>query len=84
MNVPGYVAYGCDHGRTAILCPRQVGHFRRTWVDAERCTAILVGLSMLLSVYMPHSGHDEEDCIQTLEALRRIMNDATSGATSTS
>ena len=30
---------------------------------------------MLLSVYMPHSGHDEEDCIQTLEAVRRIMND---------
>ena len=24
MNVPGYFVYGTDHGRTAILCPREV------------------------------------------------------------
>ena len=30
-------------------------------VDCERCTAILVGPSMLLSVDMPHSGHEEEE-----------------------
>ena len=36
MNVPGCIAHGCDHGRTATLCPRQVSNFRRSWVDAER------------------------------------------------
>ena len=36
MNVPGYIVYGTDHGRTAILCPREVNHFRRSWVDNER------------------------------------------------
>ena len=67
--------YDCDHGRTAIFCPRQVCHFRRSRIDHERCTATLVGPSMLLSVYMAHSGHDEEDYIETLEAVRRIMNE---------
>ena len=30
---------------------------------------------MLLSVYTPQSRHDEEDYIETLEAVRRIMNE---------
>ena len=63
MNVPGYIVCGTDHGRTAILCPREVSHFRRSFVANEKCTAILVGTTMLLSVYMPHSGYDEVDYI---------------------
>jgi endonuclease/exonuclease/phosphatase family metal-dependent hydrolase len=73
MNVPGYIVYGHDNGRTAILCPRKVNHFRRSWVDHERCTAILVGSFMLLSVYMPHSGLDEEDYIEALEVVRTTL-----------
>ena len=48
MNILGLIVYGVDHGRTAILCPREVNQFRRSWVDNERCTAILVGSMMLL------------------------------------
>ena len=59
INVPGCIVYGRDHDRTAILCPREVNHFRRSWADHERCTAIMVGSTMLLSVYMPHSDRDE-------------------------
>ena len=73
MNVPGYPVYGTDHGRTAILCPREVIHFRRSWVDNERCTAILVGSTMLFSVYMPHSGRDEVDYIEVLESVRATL-----------
>ena len=73
MNVPGYIVYGADHGRTAILCPREVNHFRRSWVDNKRCTAILVGTMMLLSVYMPHSGHGEVDYIEALESVRATL-----------
>ena len=72
MNVPGYIVCGRDHGRTAILCPRDVNHFRRSWVDHERCTAILVGSSMLLSVCLPHSGRDEVDDIET---VRNVMTE---------
>ena len=61
VNVPGYIVYGNDHGRTAILCPREVNHFSRSWADHERCTAIMVGSTMLLSVFVPHSGRDEEE-----------------------
>ena len=61
MNVHGHVVYGNDHGRTAILCPREVNHFRRSWTDHERCTVIMLGSAMLLSVCMPHSGRDEAD-----------------------
>ena len=72
MNVPGYTVYGDHHGKRAILCPREVNHFRRSWVDHERCTAIMVGSTMLLSVNMPHSGH-EEDCIKALETVRDTL-----------
>ena len=75
MNVSKYTVYGRVHGRTAILCPREVIHFRRSWVDTERCTAILVGATMLRSVKMPHSGNDEEEYIETLETVRNIMSD---------
>ena len=73
LRVPGYIVYGTDHGRTAILCPREVNHFRRSWVDNERCTAILVATTMLLSVYMPHSGYDEVDYIEALESVRATL-----------
>ena len=38
-------------------------------------SAVLVGPSMLLFAFLPHGGHDEEDSIVTLEAVRRIMKD---------
>ena len=81
MNLPGYTVYGRDHGRTAILRPREVNHFRRSWVDHDRCTAILVGSSMLLSVYMPHSGCDEEDYTEALETVRIIVTDGRKAGT---
>ena len=47
------------------FCARErVNHFRRSWVDRDRLTAIVMGTMMLLSVYMPHSGRDEEDYIE--------------------
>ena len=61
MNVLRCIVYGTDHGRAAMLCPREVHHFRRSWVDSDRCTAIMVGSMMLLSVYLPNSGRDEVD-----------------------
>ena len=58
-----------------FLCPRQVCQFRRSWVSHERCTAILVGAMMILSVCLPHSGFDEEDYFATLEAVRNIVDE---------
>ena len=74
MNVPGYIVHGRDRGRTAILCPREVNHFRRSWIDQERRTRIL-GSSMSLSVYMPYSSRDEKDCIEPLETVRNVMTE---------
>ena len=76
MNVPGYIVYGNDHGKTAISCPREVGHFRRSWVDHERCTASIVGSTMLLSVFMTLSGRDEEDHIKALVTVRDTLTEA--------
>ena len=58
-----------------MSCPREVNHFRRSWVDNARCTAILVGSAMLLSVYMPHSGREEEDYIEALETVRVTLTE---------
>ena len=57
------------------FCAHEISRFRRSWVDHQRCTAILVGSSMLLAFFLPHSGHDEEDYIATLETVRSIMNE---------
>ena len=81
MNVPGHFVYGRDLGRTAILCPGQVSHLRRSWISHERVTAILVGSMMILSVYMLHSGCDEEDYIMMIEAVRDIMSEGKSMGT---
>ena len=75
MNVPGFIVFGTDRGRTAILCPREVNHFRRSWVDNERCTAILVGSTMWLSVCMPHSDREEMDYIEVLESVRVTLTE---------
>ena len=40
--------------------------------DHERCTAIMVGSTVLLSVYMPHSGRD----IEALETVRGTPTEA--------
>ena len=73
MNLLAYIVYGIDYGWTAILCPREVDHFRRTWVDNGRCTAVEVGTTMLLSVYMPYSGY-EVDHIDASESVRATFN----------
>ena len=75
MNVPGNIVYSRDHGNTAILCPPKFNSFRRSYVDNERPTAIMVGPTMLLSVYMPHSGRDEDDYIEALETVRATLTE---------
>ena len=50
MEVPGNIVSGRDHGKTQILCSRQVSQFRRSWVNHERSTAILVGSMLTLIV----------------------------------
>ena len=35
----------------------------------ERCTAVLIISMMVLSVYLPHSGYDEEDHITEWELI---------------
>ena len=75
MRLVIFIVYGRDLGKTAILCPRQVCQFRRSWVSHERCMAILVGAMMILSVYLPHSGYDEEDYFATLEAVRNLVDE---------
>ena len=70
-----YIVHGCHHGgiSIAILSPREVNDFRRSWVDHERWTAILLGSSMLPSVFFAAQCSDEEDYIETQETVRNIM-----------
>ena len=76
MNVLGHIAYRRDHSRTAILRPRELNHFRLSWVDRERCTAIMVVSTLLLPVHMPHIGHGEEDDnIKALETERATLTE---------
>ena len=60
---------------TMVVQPFCANGSRRSWVDSERCTAILVGSTMLLSVFMPHSGCDEVDCIEAFESVRATLTE---------
>ena len=70
MNVTGYIVV-MTMGEQPFCAREKVKHFRRSWVDSDRCTAIMVGTMMLLSENMPHSGRDEEDYIEALETVSR-------------
>ena len=80
MDVLGHMVYGRDLGKTAILCPRQVSQLRRSWVSHDRVTAILVESLMILSVYVPHSGREENEYIETLEDIRGILSEGKTGS----
>ena len=71
----GYMVDGCDQGKTAVVCPGLVGQLRRSWDRYERCTAILIGFMMVLSVYMPHGRYDEENHVTELEFVKSIMEE---------
>ena len=75
MEVENYIVFGCEHCRKAILCPRHVSQFRRSWLCHARCTAIRVGSVMILSIYMQNSGCDEENYIAGLEIVKMIMEE---------
>ena len=51
-----------------MLCPREVNHFRRSCTDYEKCTAILLGSSMLICL-------DEWVHIEALGVVRNIMTE---------
>ena len=60
MSLLGRVFYGLVTGKTAILCSRQLCQVRLSWERYDRCTASLTGSMMVLLVFMPHDGRDEE------------------------
>ena len=70
MTFSGCVVYGCDHGKKAILCLQDVCQVRRSWESYERCTAILVGTMMILSVYMRLKRPRRGNYISELELVR--------------
>ena len=81
MKVLGSVRYGWDGGKTAILRLRQVSQVRKSWECHERCTAVLIDSVMMLSVYMPHGGYDEEkNYIAELEIVKIIMEEGKNGS----
>ena len=43
-----------------------------SWECHERCTAVLIGSLMFLSIYMPHGGYDAENCITEFERVNMI------------
>ena len=55
------------------VCTGQVCQVRPSWEFHERCAAVLTGSLMVLSVYMPHGGYNEEDYITELELVKVIM-----------
>ena len=60
MKIQGFVAYGKEGGRTAILVPAKLQGIIHSWIHHDRCTALLVKKILPLSVYLSHERYDEE------------------------
>ena len=52
-EVRGYLVYGCDHGKTAIVCSGPVCQVRRSWDRHERCPAVSIACMTILTVHIP-------------------------------
>ena len=52
---------------------KQVCQVRRSWDRNGGRTAVLLGSMMILSVFVPHGGYDEENYIAELEIVKIVM-----------
>ena len=77
MHVPGCIVLWVWSRSDSPLVSGTCLPDRRSWSSHERCTAILVASMMILSVYMPHGGYDEENYIAELEIVKIIREEGT-------
>ena len=68
--------YELNDGKQPFCHPRQLCQNCRSWgKNHKRYTAVLIGPMMVITVYNPHGGDDEEDNIAELELVKIIMDE---------
>ena len=60
LELPGYVCDGCRCGFATLLVSERFCTLERSWKFEERCTTILFGTTLVMTVYAPESGKSTE------------------------
>ena len=58
MDVSGFICLGSDGGQTALFLCASLMEARRSWVEYERCTAVLVSKTLVMTVHAQTSECD--------------------------
>ena len=69
LTLPGFVIYGSPSGLATLLVSDRFFKIKRSWCAEERCTAVLFGSVMVMSVYAP-------DCKKELKMYEKFVQDA--------
>ena len=69
LTLPGFVIYGRPFGLATLLVSDRFFKIKRSWCTEERCTAVLFGSVMVMSVYAP-------DCKKELKIYEKFVEDA--------
>ena len=72
LRVPGFVVFGKEFGINSLLISDCLSKVQKSW-QSERCTAVLVEFSMVMSVYASDSGNDleHEKCVEKVTNISR-------------
>ena len=60
-HVPMFIVYGNKFGPTTLLVSEPVSQVQRSWRSEERCIAVLLGWTLIMSVYALDSSKSLED-----------------------
>ena len=60
MHLPGFVLYGNESGSATLIVSGRLCHVQRTLRSEERWTAVLLVSAMVMCIFAPDSGKNQE------------------------
>ena len=84
LELKGFVCYGDKHGHPTLLVLEQFCTMKRSWESEERCTAILFGTTMVMTVYAPDSKKSLEMYKKCVSSVVKVLREGRRGGPRTS
>ena len=73
MKLKGFVCCGDTHGYATLLVPEQFCTIKRSWESEERCTAILFGTAVVMTVNAPDSKKSLEMYKECVSSVVKVL-----------
>ena len=62
-------------GSAALLVPYNLSCIERAWQERKLITAVLMEMCMIVCIYTPHRGRENEEYFQFMDELMMILNE---------